>query len=254
MTPVLFLSHGAPSMMIEDEPAKDSLLELAAKLPAPKAILCISPHWQTAGVSLSSSVRPETIHDFYGFPKALYQLQYPVDGAPALAEQVEEHLLGNGIQATRVDRGLDHGAWTPLMLLYPEANIPVLGMSLPAHQTVEKLFELGQKLSYLRKQGVLILTSGSGTHNLREIAPSGATTARWAREFQQWLAKSVCEFRLNELKNWEQNAPQARFAHPTTEHLDPLWIAMGAAGEAVAEVIYQGFSYGNLGLIHFRFD
>ncbi|OMH38184.1 class III extradiol ring-cleavage dioxygenase [Motiliproteus sp. MSK22-1] len=254
MIPVLFLSHGAPSMIIEDEPAKAPLLELAATFPTPKAILCISPHWQTAGLSLSSSLRPETIHDFYGFPKALYRLQYPVNGDPQLAEDVAEHLLSQGIHASRVDRGLDHGAWTPLMLLYPEAEIPVLGMSLPAHQTVEQLFNLGETLSYLRKQGVLILTSGSGTHNLREIVAEGAGTACWAREFQHWLIKNVCDYAMDKLQSWESHAPQARFAHPTTEHLDPLWIAMGAAGETTPEVIYQGFSHGNLGLVHFRFN
>lgn len=253
MQPVLFLSHGSPAMLLEDDPARTVLQHLAPHLPTPKSILCISPHWQTAGVALSCAVEPETIHDFYGFPAPLYRIQYPVPGAPQLAEQLQASLASGGTRVKLVDRGLDHGAWTPLKLLYPEGQVPVLGMSLPAGQTASQLYALGRQLTHLRSEGVMIIASGTATHNLGMMAAPGTPAPTWAVEFQQWLLQHLQQ-RSDHLLDWQQQAPHARLAHPTTEHLDPLWVALGAAEGAAPRVLYQGYSYGSLGMIHLQFD
>ncbi len=253
LQPVLFLSHGAPSMILEEDPAVSALRSLASTLPRPDAVLCISPHWLTAEVALSLSQLPETIHDFYGFPKALYQLQYPAPGNPQLARSLQQRLSSNGVTAKLVERGLDHGAWTPLMLLWPEADIPVLAMSLPAHRSAAELCRLGEQLRELRAQGVMIIASGSATHNLSRLAAPGSATECWATEFQRWLIDQLTRQQAGNLLNWQKLAPHARLAHPTTEHLDPLWIALGAATGDSVSVLYEGYSYGSLGMLHLGF-
>ncbi len=235
MLPTLFLSHGAPDILISESPARDFLLALGSALEKPKAILVVSAHWETAEPSLNAVEVNATIHDFGGFPAALYDLQYPARGSPALAKSTAALLHQAGLPA-RIDtrRGLDHGAWVPLILAYPAADIPVVQLSVqprlgPAHH-----LSIGRALRPLREEGILIIGSGSFTHNLYEFFYGPGDTERepeWVREFAEWFDRALTEGRVNDLVNYRQIAPSAKRNHPTDEHLLPLYVALGAAGE-----------------------
>jgi 4,5-DOPA dioxygenase extradiol len=256
--PALFLSHGAPTLPLEDTPARHFIERLAREIPVPRAILAISAHWETDTPVVSAAPRPGTIHDFYGFPRALYDLRYPAPGAPALASRVVELLDASGIEA-RIDgeRGLDHGAWTPLILMYPEAAIPVTQLSIQPHRGPEHHWRMGEALRPLRDDGVLVLASGSATHNLREFrgnAPDDAP-AQWAIAFGEWLANTLEHGSRDELLSYRTRAPEAVRNHPTDEHLLPVFVAAGAATPGVpAKRIHSSYAYGVIGMDAYRFD
>ncbi|MFD2262060.1 DODA-type extradiol aromatic ring-opening family dioxygenase [Lacibacterium aquatile] len=230
--PTLFVSHGSPMMPLEDIPAKRFLAGLATTLPRPTAILSVSAHWETETPEVSAVAQPETIHDFYGFPPALYALQYPAPGAPALAQRVAE-LTGAAIDPIR---GLDHGAWTPLLLAYPDADVPVTQVSIQPHAGPAHQYALGEALRPLRDEGVLIVASGGISHNLREWfrgAP-GSGPRPWMSEFTEWMAEHL-ETRDDEaVIDYRQRAPHAAQNHPRDEHFQPLHVALGAATPGVA--------------------
>jgi 4,5-DOPA dioxygenase extradiol len=245
---VLFVSHGAPTLLIEDDPAKGAMERLGRDLPKPKAILCVSAHWETDAPAVSAATRPETIHDFYGFPEELYRLRYPAPGAPELARRVAD-LIG---AAEDPDQGLDHGAWCPLSLMYPEADVPVAQLAIqhargPAHHVA-----LGRALRPLREEGVMILASGSATHNLRALAWQGGSTPDWAREFDDWLDTTLRAGAVDDLVDYRSQAPHGAMAHPRDEHLLPIHVAAGAGGKARA--VYRGFSKGALSMAAYAFD
>lgn len=230
-TPVLFLSHGAPSLALEPGETGAAWRQIAAQLITPSAILVVSAHWETRIPFVSAAVRPETIHDFSGFPDALYQLHYPAPGAPQLADDVAHALQQSGM-AVRQDagRGLDHGAWIPLSLMYPQANIPVAQLSIQAEQDTKWHLALGRALRPLREQGVLIIASGSITHNLPAIFrhPPGSPAPEWVTAFCDWMVETIAQGDLATLADYRARAPHAVQNHPTDEHLLPLFVALGA--------------------------
>lgn len=229
--PTLFVSHGAPTFALEPGEAGRELAALARTLPAPRAILVASPHWMTAGVSVTTSERPETIHDFGGFPRPLYDLRYPAPGAPELAERAISLLAAAGVDArAEPHRGLDHGAWVPLLHMYPEASVPVVQVSMPGRRPASWFHAFGQALSPLREEGVLILGSGSLTHNLYEFTGGAAGTEPYVQAFAQWIADTLAANDVDALLDYRRLAPHAERAHPTDEHLMPLMFAHGAAG------------------------
>ena len=246
--PTVFVSHGAPSLLLEGGPACEFLAGLGKQLGKPEAILCVSAHWETDTPEVSGAERPETIHDFYGFPRPLYAMRYEAPGSPALARRARQLLDAAGF-AGIVDpkRGLDHGAWAPLKLIYPDADIPVLQLSIQTARGPRHHVELGGALAPLRDEGVLVLASGSAIHNLRELGRDGAP-APWAVAFSDWLDQAVATGDTESLVHYRQKAPGGALAHPTDEHLLPLFVALGAAGKAAGKRLHSSFTHGNLGM------
>ena len=248
--PSLFLSHGAPTLPLTDTPARSFLTQIGALLPRPKAILVVSAHWETAEPSINAVDWNETIHDFYGFPRALYDMRYPAPGNPQLATHIADLLDAAGF-ATRIDRqrGLDHGAWVPLLLMYPQADIPVLQLSVQPHRGPAHHLRLGRALAELRREGVLIVGSGSFTHDLAEFRGHGPNDVApaWVNEFADWFDRALREHRDGDLVDYRRQAPFATKNHPTEEHLLPLYVALGAAGdEASIERLHASATYGVL--------
>lgn len=235
MLPTLFVSHGSPMLAIEPGVYGEAWKKLAASMPRPDAILMVSAHWNTRQPVLSAAAPPETIHDFGGFPPALYEIRYPAPGAPALAERVSALLTQAGIaHGIAPDRGLDHGAWVPLQQMYPDADIPVTQLSVQPGLDAEWHLQLGELLRPLRAENVLVIASGSLTHNLREFHFDEFNTDvadDYVHDFQRWMYGALTRNDRAALVDWQQQAPQARRAHPTTEHLLPLFVAYGAAAE-----------------------
>ena len=233
--PVLFLSHGSPMRVLENSPAARFLSELGNTLPRPNAIVVISPHWETDELYFSEQPVLDTLYDFYGFPPALSQILYPAKSPAELHQQLLNCAANASLpllqRLTGKNRGLDHGAWSLLHLMYPQYDIPVVGLSLPMRASIEQLYQLGQQLAPLREQGVLIIASGMSTHNLSLLKRSGAEgelPEPWAQDFINWLKPRVADNAISELVNYRQLAPAAVQAHPRDEHLRPLFIAMGA--------------------------
>jgi 4,5-DOPA dioxygenase extradiol len=255
--PLLFVSHGAPLFAIEPGLAGPRLTELGRELPRPDAIVILSPHWMTRGeVNVTASTAPQTIHDFGGFPDELYQLRYPAPGAPILAAHIVKLLQAAG-WTSRLDhqRGLDHGAWVPLMYLAPEADIPVVQVSMPARLDTHQAWKLGEALKPLRDMNVLIVASGSLTHNLYEFRGATREGADYVKAFAAWTAQTLRAGQTDQLLNYRQQAPSAERAHPTDEHFLPLLIALGAAGECYdTRVLEGGVSYGVLAMDSYLFS
>jgi 4,5-DOPA dioxygenase extradiol len=255
--PTLFISHGAPTFAIEPGIAGRELEHLVQHLPRPRAILIASPHWMTPTLSLTGHPEPETIHDFGGFDKALYAIQYPAPGAPAIATRAAELLTTAGF-APRVDanRGRDHGAWVPMLHMYPAADIPVIQISMQPNGSPEHYFHLGRALAPLRSEGVLIIGSGSLTHNLYEFGSTQGKTLAYVTAFAEWIAAAVRRMDSAALFDYRRQAPHAEHAHPTDEHLMPLMFAMGAAGAhaSVQRLAADDVRYGMLAMDIYRFD
>ena len=252
--PTLYLSHGSPGLILDDGPSVDFLRGLAGELSEPDAILCISAHWMTDVPTLSLARAPETIHDFGGFPDALYEMRYDVPGAPAIAEEAAKLLRAAGIPVgTVANRGLDHGAWVPLKMAYPAAEIPVTQLSLPALWPAAALRDLGRALSPLRQRGVLIVASGSAVHNLGELQRGGGPTPEWAQAFEDWLCASVEAGDEQALVDSVTLAPHYQRAHPSDEHFRPLFVALGAGGPA-GRVLHRGFMHGALSMAAFAWQ
>jgi 4,5-DOPA dioxygenase extradiol len=252
--PAVFVSHGAPTLALEDGVAHQFLRGFGETLGRPRAILVASAHWLTPAPSVCAVETPKTIHDFGGFPRALYQLSYPAPGAPELAEQVIELLAAAGIVAEPDQEwGLDHGAWVPLMLMYPAADIPVLQIALQPQLGAQHHFALGRALAALREDGVLILGSGGATHNLRELGPSALPPA-WARDFSDWLNEKIGNGDTDALIHYRTLAPQAARNHPTEEHFLPLLVAAGAATTGRGRRVHTSTTYGSLMMDNYVFD
>jgi len=227
--PVLFLAHGAP-VLLDDAGWVGELAAWAKKLPRPQSVLMISAHWEKRPASFGATKPVPLVYDFYGFPERYYQVTYPSPGAPALAKRVKELFAERSIASTDApERGLDHGAYVPLVAMYPEADVPVLQLSLPSLEPRE-LFEMGRALAPLRRDGVLIVGSGFLTHNMRFAFRPG--TPDWAREFDTWTAETLGRGDVDALVDFQKRAPAARMALPTTEHFVPVLVAAGAASEA----------------------
>lgn len=239
--PVLFISHGAPTFALEPGLLGTRLRILGDQLPDLKAVLVVSPHWQTKSVTVMTTVQPQTVHDFGGFPSNLYALQYPAAGQPKLAKAAARLLETGGFAANCDDRrGLDHGAWVPLMHLLPDAKVPVLQVSMPFNMTTLQALKLGQTLAPLRSQGVLMVASGAMTHNLYDYRQPGAQSAPYAEEFTTWVRTAVLARAMNLLTDYRARAPHSVRAHPSEEHFLPLVIAMGASTDADEVTVLHG--------------
>ncbi|XP_074311672.1 4,5-DOPA dioxygenase extradiol-like [Silene latifolia] len=255
-----FISHGSPTLSIDESIPARHFLEGWKKqdyAQIPKAILVISAHWETVEPTVSAvNGVSDTIYDFYGFPASMYKLKYPAPGAPELAKRVQELLKGSGFERVNVDkkRGLDHGAWVPLMLMYPEADIPVCQLSVQSHLDGTHHYNVGQALAPLKDEGVLIIGSGSATHNLRDLRFNAQEVAPWAREFDQWLEQALTTGRYQDVNDFQRIAPHAKKAHPSPEHFYPLHVAAGASGEkAKAELIHRSWELGTLSYASYKF-
>ena len=262
--PAIFLSHGAPDLPIRDGAVTHFLKSLHRQFPKPQAILAISAHWNSVNPTVSKAIQPQTIYDFGGFPDAVYRLSYPAPGAPVLADRVVSLLAQAGISyQTHPNRGLDHGAWTPLILAYPDADIPVTQLSIQYHAGALHHFQIGQALASLRAEGVLILASGSATHNLWEFVGGAsplenrrydAPPPDWVRVFDEWLAERIAEGNWEAVLNYRKIAPHAEKNHPTDEHLLPLFVALGAGGNGVKGVrLHHSYNYGAFSMAAYAF-
>lgn len=235
----LFVSHGAPTLALEPGNTGRVLAEIATRFPRPDAILVVSAHWDTRIPTVSLASQPETIHDFGGFPPALYAKQYPAPGAPELAQQVTALLQAQDIPVhVHPQRGLDHGAWVPLMLMYPHADIPVTQLSIQSRATPTQQFAMGQALQPLHAQNVLILASGAITHNLADFftANREAAPLAYVAAFADWAAERIHAQQWQSLLNYRMECSQGAQAHPTEDHLMPLFVAAGSAEKVTGAV------------------
>lgn len=255
--PTLFLSHGSPMLAIEDSSAGRFLDGLGAQLPRPRAIVVASAHFECERPSVGAAAQPATVHDFGGFPPELYQIRYPAPGAPELAEDIAERLSEAGLApGIRLNQGLDHGVWVPLRRSYPQADIPVVPLSVNPRADAAYHFALGRTLAPLRDDGVLVIGSGGFVHNLRDLdwAHRDAPMPPWAAEFAAWMCERLEAHDIEALLDWERQAPNPRKAHPTVEHLMPLFVALGAGGEsAPVRSLHRSHEFGSLALDAFAF-
>jgi len=254
--PTLYVTHGSPTLIIDDCPARDFIAGLGKRLPKPKAVLCVSAHWEQPRPAVSAAPMPETIHDFGGFPPALYAMRHPAPGAPTLAGRVAGMLHKAGISCV-VDplRGLDHGAWVPLKLMYPEADVPAFQLSVQTPLGPEHHVALGKALAPLREEGVLILGSGSATHNLADFRGLGidAPVKPYVKPFDAWLVKTVEAGDEKALAGY-QRAPEGLRNHPTPEHFLPIFVPFGAAlaaGEGQGKTLHRSYTYGIIAMTAF---
>jgi len=254
--PTVFLSHGSPTLALDAGETGQFWRELAAKLPRPKAVLCASAHWMTTVPAVSRAEHPETIHDFYGFPEPMYAIRYDAPGAPELADRTAELIQQAGMPvAIDPERGLDHGAWVPLRLMYPEGDMPVTQLAVQPRRDARWHVTLGEALRPLREEGVLVLATGGATHNLRELRRDGGPVPDWARAFDDWLVAAVESGDRDALMDWERQAPHASRAHPSDEHFLPLFVALGAGGPAArGRRIHEGWSLGGLSMAAYEFS
>lgn len=225
--PVLFLGHGSPMNAIEDNAWRREWQRLGKTLPKPRAILCVSAHWETRGVGITASPQPKTIHDFYGFPQALFDFQYPAPGDPQLAQDIIAKLAADGV-TLHADHewGFDHGSWSVLGAMYPQADVPVLQLSLDSSQPGAWHYALAQRLAFLRDEGVLVVGSGDIVHNLRLWRQYGDTPADWALRFRDRVNGLIAARDHASLCDWPSLGPDAALAIPTPEHYLPLLYAL----------------------------
>jgi 4,5-DOPA dioxygenase extradiol len=245
--PAIYLSHGAPPLA-DDTLWTRQLARWSADLPRPSAILVISAHWEEAPLTLGATTTVPLVYDFWGFPEHYYQVTYGAPGAPALAESVRKLLRAPGTPVQDIpDRGLDHGAYVPLVEMFPEADIPVLQISMPTLDPV-RLMEIGRKLAPLREEGVLIVGSGFFTHNLAALRHTGGGVPTWSSEFDDWGRRALENRDWDALLDFLHKSPAGRYAHPRTEHFAPLFVTMGAAEVAgeldTQESVIDGFWLG----------
>ena len=252
--PGLFISHGSPMLALNPEQVGPALYRLSLNLPKPQAIIVMSAHWESQALEVSTSVRAETWHDFRGFPAELYEMRYPAPGQPELAEEIL-HLLANAGFAAHANstRPRDHGVWMPLLHMYPDADIPVIEISLPINMSAEEIYKIGQTLAPLREQQILLIGSGSITHNLSELTWHAKTTEVpvWASTFRNDVVNKLSHHNYDAVLDW-QTIPYVKRNHPTLEHFAPLFFAMGTGHRF--SIVHSSFSMGALGMDIYRFD
>ncbi|RXI09482.1 hypothetical protein DVH24_034099 [Malus domestica] len=258
-----YLSHGSPTLSIDESiPARKFLQSWKDTVypHKPTSILIISGHWETAVPTVNSiSGRHDTIYDFYGFPKSMYQIKYPAPGSPHLSNRVKQLLTSSSFGPADVDgkRGLDHGAWVPLMLMYPEGDVPVCQLSVQTERDATYHYNMGRALAPLKEEGVLIVGSGSATHNLRALkreTKSNGCAVPWALEFDTWIKEALLEGRYEDVNEYVEKAPHAKMAHPWPDHFYPLHVAVGAAGpDAKAKQIHDSWGLGALSYASYQF-
>ncbi|RID85463.1 dioxygenase [Peribacillus asahii] len=251
MFPSFFIAHGAPLLAIEDNEYTQFVQQLGRTLPRPKAVVLFSAHWEALVQRVSQVDEYETIYDFGGFPEALYRIQYPAKGNDQLSEEIKELLTDHGISyEVETSRGLDHGAWVVLRMLYPDADIPVISMSVNPHLSPEEQYKVGHSLSALREKDILIIGSGGTVHNLGMVNMAGENQIdQWALDFDKWLEEHLNNWDVESLFQYHSLAPSAKLAVPLygSEHFIPLFYAMGAAhNQQKATLLHRSYRYGNL--------
>ena len=239
--PILFVSHGAPTFALNGGSLGQELNVIGRSLTHIKAILAISPHWQTNHLTLTTGTKLSTIHDFYGFGDELNNIQYPASGDPVIARYIKELLQRHSyIVEEDLERGLDHGVWSVLIHLLPKAQIPIIQLSMPSNLTPRLAYELGKILSQIRKDNILLLASGGVTHNLYELKPQNYQASNYVSEFTAWIRKVISNDDHEALIKYRELAPHSERAHPTDEHLLPLMIAYGARKKDEKTQIIKG--------------
>jgi 4,5-DOPA dioxygenase extradiol len=250
--PVVFVSHGAPTLAVDAVAGRD-FRALAAALPTPRAILAVSAHWLDAPPAIGTRTSRPLLHDFVGFPDELYRLAYDAPAATELADQLQARIPS----LVRADqRGWDHGVWVPLLHMFPAADVPVLQVSMPWRCDPRQMFELGARLAPLRDEGVLVLASGGAVHNLGRLdAHADDAPPPWAVRFEGWVRENLRARQFDELVAFRERAPDLRLAHPTDDHFVPLLVAAGAASTREGDVTFpiEGFEYGSLSRLAVRF-
>ena len=253
--PLLFLAHGSPMNAIANNVFTKTLNLLSKNLPTPSAILCISAHWQTEGTWITHSTNPKTIHDFGGFPPELYKIQYPAPGDPQLAEKIQKMIESPQIKFDDKNWGFDHGSWSVLLHLYPEAKIPVIQLSMDMTQPPQFHFDLGRQLNFLRAQGVLIVASGNIVHNLRTIQWEEKTKPLdWAIEFDQWVKQNLLNRNFNPLISDFTKSKVGHLSVPTPDHYYPLLYILGATEQSdELKFEFEGFQNASISMRSIRF-
>jgi 4,5-DOPA dioxygenase extradiol len=256
--PSLFISHGMPAIVVQPGPTHAFLKNLGTMFARPAAIICVSAHMEAVWPILTAAKAPETIHDFGG-PRMLFDKHYPAPGQPELAQEAVSLLSQAGFKAqTNPTRGLDHGAWVPLMLMYPEADVPVIQLSVQTELGPEHHLNLGRALQPLREEGVLLLGSGGATHNLPEIRNFSIDSVPpdYAEAFDAWLEEAITSGQEAALLNYQKEGPSASRNHPyPAEHFLPLFVPLGAAGVgARGRVLHKAFMYGVLSMAAYAWD
>lgn len=262
--PSIFISHGAPDLVLQKSDASDFLKKLSTQITPPKAIVIASAHHETRGVEIVSDPSPETIYDFGGFDPKMYELVYPAKGDPKLATQVHSLLKNAGIEGNlNSSRGFDHGVWSPLMLIWPEANIPIVQVSIDPSKDARYHFELGKALAPLRDDDILVIGSGHITHNLQVVFSAmrrgimDPTMALKVTDFTNWFYEQFKTGNVDEILDWKNKAPYPQENHPTDEHLMPLFFAYGAASgkeSPTAERIHSSTQLGSFAYDVYKFD
>lgn len=245
--PVLFVPHGSPMFALEPGEAGAALTTLAGRFRTPRAIIVVSPHWETVEPTVGIASRMDTIHDFGGFDPRLYRIRYPATGCPEAAQEVVAALESAGLPCqTNPQRGLDHGAWVPLRIMFPDADVPVVPLSVQHHGGPWHAYRVGCALAWLAKQDMMIVASGNVTHNLRDwriTATSGERIPDYVGQFSDWVHEQLTDRNVDALLNYRKTQSAGLFAHPRDEHLLPLFTALGAAGPgAQPEAFYRGIS------------
>lgn len=249
--PALFISHGAPTLAIEQSATTSALARVGQNLPKPRAIIIMSAHWTSSKLEISSNPQPKTWHDFSGFDRKLHQLQYPAAGHTALAESLVQQLSARGINAVANPlRVSDHGVWSPLRHLYPQADVPIVQVSLPQHYDSVACYQLGAQLAQLRHEQILIIGSGNITHNLQALRWDADSVDKKAKDFKLWLLQQL-KTDIPSALEWQQY-PNYKSIHPSDEHLLPLFFALGV-GQRV-NVVHQSMAHHSLGMDIYRFD
>ena len=244
---VLFVPHGAPTFALNPGAAGAAMSAVVQKLSPPRAIVVVSPHWDTRLPTVSAATQLETIHDFYGFPAELYQLHYPATGCPEVAKEVAVALRAAGLEVVDDSQhGLDHGAWQPLRQMFPDADVPIVPLSMQSHGGPAHAYRVGQALSVLAENNIWVIASGNITHNLGDwhhAASTNGQTPAYVPRFADWVQAQMEAHALDTLLNYRQHSADGRQAHPSEDHLLPLFVALGAAGEgAQPQAFYRGVS------------
>ncbi|MBF8222794.1 DODA-type extradiol aromatic ring-opening family dioxygenase [Halomonas sp. 328] len=251
MRQVLYLSHGSPDLVLRQHPARDFLTELGRRLPPPRGALVVSAHYETPDIRLGAAPAPETLHDFSGFPEALYRLRYPAPGLPEAAKRLADRLGAQGL-STRLEpeRPLDHGVWSPLSLVWPEARVPLMPVSVPMAASHDELRRYARTLGeFAEAEGLWLIGSGAATHNLGDRKPFAAPPDAWAQAFHDWVRDRAAAGDPEALLAWETRAPAGRHAHPTAEHLLPLLICAAALEGEPLRALHESFTFGNLSML-----
>ncbi|HEY8102132.1 MAG TPA: 4,5-DOPA dioxygenase extradiol [Burkholderiaceae bacterium] len=247
--PAIFFGHGNPMYAIEENAYTKAWRQLGASLPRPKAILAISAHWTTRGTAVTVMAMPKTIHDFGGFPQALFDMQYPAPGDPALAQRVRDLLAPIDVHLDHA-WGLDHGTWAVLRHTYPNADVPVIQLSIDVTQPAGFHFDVGRKLAALREEGILVIGSGNVVHNLRSMIWGDAAAFDWATRFNDKVRGHLLRGELEQIVNYQQEGPDAKLSIPTSEHFLPLLYIIGTKqeGESIS-IVVDGIEGGSISML-----